>query len=355
MLEGFAAHAEEVPGGSALMPVTNMVQISRFSSQNPGAAYFVRLEGTVLWANSPEGKFVLQDESGAGELEMNLHGQALQPGQRIRLAGETTITSRGAGFQLGAVGPVVDDDGIHTMTEKSGAVYLSSGRHPLCVDWFNGKEKYGLEIDYQGPNLARQKIPDSVLFRAQTNADATVDFVPGLNYACYPVDGEVLPEFNELTALRTGSVSNFDLSVIVQPEHIGLEFSGYLQVPREGFYTFYLTSDDGSRMFIGEPPPRLEVIGTAELPKPRPMIIGQVLNEQKDYERVRVEGNITFVSEGKEGWDLELSSETGRLQLHVADASGLSAAGLLNSQVEVVGVCQNTYEADGQKADGILL
>ena len=355
MLAGFVARAEEVWGDSALMPVTNMVQISRFSSQNPSTAYLVRLEGTVLWANSPKGKFVLQDESGAGELEMNLHGQALQPGQRIRLEGETTITSRGAGFQLGAVGPVVDDDGIHTMTEKSGAVYLSSGRHPLCVDWFNGKEKYGLQIDYQGPGLARQKIPDSVLFRAQTNADGTVNFVPGLNYACYPVDGEVLPDFNELTALRTGSVSNFDLSVITQPEHIGLEFSGYLQVPREGFYTFYLTSDDGSRMFIGEPPPRLEVIGTAELPRPRPMVIGQVLNEQNDYERVRVEGNITFVSEGKEGWDMELSSETGRLQLHVADASGLSAANLLNSQVEVVGVCQSTYEADGQKADGILL
>lgn len=354
--ECFTGHAEEVPGDFAIMPVTNMVQISRLSSQNPNTAYLVRLEGAILWANWPEGKFVLQDASGAGELEMNLHGRILQPGDRIRLEGKTTITSRGAGFQLGTIGPAVDDDGIHTMTEKSGAVYLNPGRYPICVDWFNGPAEYGLEIDYQGPGLARQKIPDAVLFHPQTNADATVDFVPGLNYACYPVGGEVLPDFSQLTALRTGTVSNFDLGVIVQPEHIGLEFNGYLQVSREGLYTFYLTSDDGSRMFIGGQPPGLEVVGMTELPKPQPMSIEQVLSRHKDYELVQVEGNVTFVSEGKSGWELELSSETGgRLQLQVADGSGLSAAGLLNRQVQVVGVCQGTYDADGQKVGGILL
>jgi hypothetical protein len=68
-----------------------------------------------------------------------------------------------------------------------------------------------------------------------------------------------------------------------------------------------------------------------------------------------VEGNITFVSEGKNEWELELSSETGRLRLQVADASGLPAADLLNSRVRVTGIIQNTYEADGEKAGGILL
>jgi signal transduction histidine kinase len=355
LTRGFTSRAEDTQSDSLLMPVTTVAQVSRLSSQNPHTAYLISLAGTVLWANSAEGKLILHDESGAGELVMNLNGRVLQPGQRIHLEGMTTITSRGAGFQLGVIGPVVDDDGIHTMTEKSGAVYLNSGRHPLCVDWFNGREKYGLEIDYQGPALARQKIPDSALYRAQTNANNTANFAQGLNYACYPADGEVLPDFGELTALRSGIVSNFDLSVIVQQEHIGLEFNGYLQIPRDGLYTFYLTSDDGSRMFIGEQPLRLEIVGTTELPKAQPMIIGQVLSGQKNYELLQVEGKITFVSEGRNGWELELSSETGRLQLQLADASGLSAADLLNSRVRVVGACQSTYDADGEKGGGILL
>ena len=232
---------------------------------------------------------------------------------------------------------------------------MNAGQHPIRVDWFNRLEKYGLEIDYQGPALPRQKISDSALFRAQTNSDGTVDFMPGLNYACYPATEEVLPDFSQLTALKTGIVSNFDLSVLDQTNHIGLEFSGCIQVPQDGLYTFYLTSDDGSRMFIGQPSPGLEVIGHTELPGPRPKIIGQVLSEGENYQRVEVEGNITFVSERKNELELELSSETGRLRLQVAEASGLPAADLLNSRVRVTGIIQNTYEADGEKAGGILL
>lgn len=335
--------------------VTNVVQVSQLSSQNPDTAWPIHLNGTVLWANSAEGQFVLQDRSGAEELQMNLGGLVLHPGQQIRLDGNATITTRMAGFQLGIMGAVVDDDGIHTMTEKSGSAYLEAGRHPIRLDWFNGAEKYGLEVEYQGPGLPRQKIPDAALCRALTNSLSIQEFVPGLNYACYPVAGEILPDFRELAALRTGTVSNFDLSVITQPEHIGLEFTGYLQVPRNGLYTFYLTSDDGSRLFIDEPPPSIAVIGTTSLPEPRPLPVWQVLSANKDYQRVEVQGKITFVSRQRAGWELELTSETGRLRLEVADGSGLSATNLLNSPVNVVGICHSIYNADGGTVGGVLL
>jgi signal transduction histidine kinase len=347
--------ADQVSVETPVLPVTNVLQLSHLSSQNPDVSYFIRLEGDILWADPAQGKFVLQDASGAEELEMDWHGPSLQPGQQIRLAGESTITKRGAGFQLGVMGPVVDDNGVHTMIEKSGSIFLSAGRHPIRIDWFNGVEKYGLKVEYQGPALPRQKIPDSALFRAQTNVAGATNFVNGLDYACYPVAGEVLPDFSQLTVLKTGTVSNFDLGVMVRIEHIGLQFTGYLQIPRNGLYAFYLTSDDGSQLFIGEPPLRLEVMGRGELPKPRRMMIGQTLSENRDYQWVEVEGKVVFVSERKDGWELELTSETGRLQLEVADGSGLSAARLLNSQVQVVGVCQSAYNTDGETVGGTLL
>lgn len=352
MAVGFAVRAEAQDADNML--VTDVVEISRLSSQNPHTAYYIRLEGDVLWANAAEGKLVLQDDSGAEELEMDLQGQLLQPGQRIRLEGRSTITSRGAGFQLGTMGPAVDDNGVHTMTEKSGSIYLAAGRHPIRVDWFNGKEKYGLEVEYQGPGRPRQKIPDGAFLRTQTNNGA-INFLPGLNYACYPVAGEVLPDFNQLEPVKTGVVSNFDLSVIPQSEHVGLEFTGCLQVPQTGLYTFFLTSDDGSRLFIGAQPMGLNIIGKVELPIPRSMVAGQVLSGHENYQRVEVEGNITFVSEGKNEGELELTSATGHLRLEVADGLGLSTTNLLNRLVQVVGVCQSTYDTDGGKTDGILL
>ena len=109
-------------------------------------------------------------------------------------------------------------------------------------------------------------------------------------------------------------------------------------------------------MFIGEPPLGLTVIGREELPAPQPKIIGQVLSDGAHYQRVEVEGNITFVSEGKNEWELELSSETGRLQLQVANGSRPFRGRFVeSSRAESIGVSQSTYDADGQKAGGILL
>jgi signal transduction histidine kinase len=341
--------------GTGTLEVTNLVQITRLSSQNPKVSYSIRLEGDILWADPAQGKFILRDASGAQEVQMDLHGLFPEPGQRVRLAGESTITRRGAGVQLGVMGPVVDDDGVHTMIEKSGAVYLRAGRRPIRVDWFNGVEKYGLAVEYQGPAVPRQKIPGSALWRIRTDAAGTTNFVKGLDYACYAVEGEVLPDFAPLTPLKTGTVSNFDLGVLNRSEHVGLRFTGYLQVPRDGLYTFYLTSDDGSQLFIGGQSLQLVTIGRTELPKPARRSIGQILSESGDYQRVEVEGKVTFVSERKDGWDLELSSETGRLRLKVADGSGLSAARLLNNRVRVTGVCQSVYDAEGEKVGGILL
>ena len=70
----------------------------------------------------------MQDGYGAEELEMELQGQSVLPGQRVRLEGIATIARRGGGVRIGAKGSVVDNNGIHGMTEKSGAVYLKAGR-----------------------------------------------------------------------------------------------------------------------------------------------------------------------------------------------------------------------------------
>ena len=246
--------------------MTNVLQVARLSSDNPNVSHSIRLEGAVWWANALQGRFVLKDESGAAELEMDLAGQAVQPGQRVRVEGDGTMVRRGAGFKLGAKGSVVDNNGIHGMTEKSGAVYLKAGRHPIRVDWFNGLEKYGLEVEYEGPGLPRQKIPDIRLFRMQADATGgTSNLVNGLDYRCYEVPGEVLTDFSQQPAVKSGTTTNFDLSVMVRPEHVGLQFTGYLEVPRDGLYTFYTTSDDGSELFVGEPSLRLEVIGRARL------------------------------------------------------------------------------------------
>ncbi|MGB8370692.1 MAG: ATP-binding protein [Limisphaerales bacterium] len=348
--------SDGAPTNPPAFDVTNVLQISRLSSADPKASHAIRLEGTVWWANAAQGRFVLKDESGAAELEMDLAGQPVQPGQQVRVEGNGTIVRRGAGFRLGARGSVVDNNGIHGMTEKSGAVYLKAGRHPIRVDWFNGVEKYGLEVEYEGPGLPRQKIPDTGLFRMQADATGwTSNLVNGLDYRCYEVPGEVLTDFSQQTAIKSGTTTNFDLSVMARPEHVGLQFTGYLEVPRDGLYTFYTTSDDGSELFVGEPSLRLEVIGRAEFPKPRQIVIGQTLRDGEDSQWAEVEGKVTFVNEQPDGVKLELSAGADRMRVEIADGSSLPSTPLLNNRIRAVGFCESAETSDGQKVPGVLL
>ncbi len=298
----------------------------------------------------------MKDDSGAEELEMDLHGQSVEAGQRIRLEGNGTITLAGVGFKIGAKGPVVDNDGIHSLVEKSGAVFLKAGRNPLRLEWFNGVEKYGLTVEYQGPSILRQKIPDSVLFRVQVDGiSGASNWVNGLDFVCSEASAETLPDFNPSTALKTGTVNNFDLGVITRPEHVGLCFTGFLNVSQDGLYTFYTTSDDGSRLFVGEPSLQLTEIGQAAFPKPQSLTIGQTLRPGENGQWMQVEGKVTFASVEPDGLKLELSAETGRVHVEIANNSGLSPALLLNHRIQATGFCQSAYTSDGREVAGVLL
>ncbi len=236
------------------------------------------LEGDVWWANPAANQLVLHDTSGTEELEMDLQGRPVRAGQKVRIEGNGAIARIADGFRLGVIGPVVDNNGAHSMTEKSGAVFLTAGRQPLRVDWFNGTYEFGLEVDWQGPDLPRQKIPDAALFRHAAGDEA------GLDYSVFDAPGEVLPDFSRLMAIQSGAVSNFDLGILPRTEHVGVRFTGELAVPRTGLYTFFTKSDDGSELFVGLPSVRLADIGAGVFPRPRSVVPGQALAEAEDYQ-----------------------------------------------------------------------
>ena len=336
--------------GTQFIEITNVHQLRLSAAQIPKTVYSVRLEGDVLWAHPSDGKFVFNDNSGAEELEMEFDGQTLSAGQRVRLDGVGTVTRTGSGFRLGSKGAVVENDGVHNMVEKSGAAYLQAGLNPIRVEWFNGLDKYGLKVEYEGPETTRQTIPASALFRRT----ATGQMTNGLDYKSCTVAGETLPNFESATAFSSGTANGFDLGVVTNTEHVGICYTGFLQAPRDGLYHFYTTSDDGSRLFAGAPTVRVSVIGPASFPLPVPALIGQPWKEDGDR-WVEAEGKVTFASEEPDILKLEVMSETGRMLVEVADKSGLSAAQLLNRRIRTVGFAKGVFTEDGRQVLGIVL
>ena len=80
----------------------------------------------------------------------------------------------------------------------------------------------------------------------------TIAGVTGNNmkYAYYEGAWTKLPDFAKLKPVKTGVASDFDLGVARRIEDCAIKFEGYVKIENDGNYTFHLTSDDGSKLWI---------------------------------------------------------------------------------------------------------
>lgn len=70
--------------------------------------------------------------------------------------------------------------------------------------------------------------------------------VNGLDFRAYEMVTPWVPDWSTQTSVASGTVTVPDLSVRTRADDIGLHFSGYIQIPADGTYTFHLTTDTGA-------------------------------------------------------------------------------------------------------------
>ena len=81
--------------------------------------------------------------------------------------------------------------------------------------------------------------------------EATSSTIQGLSYQYYHGSWYMLPDFSTLTPVKTGTVTNFTLAPRTQDFKYGFRYTGYIDIKTAGTYTFYTSSDDGSKLYIG--------------------------------------------------------------------------------------------------------
>ena len=93
-------------------------------------------------------------------------------------------------------------------------------------------------------------VSSGVVLRDPENPSNTVN---GLNYNYYETNGlSSLPDFSTLTSVKIGtSTTGFDIGLRNREDNFEFRFTGYVDIPSDGTYTFYTNSDDGSRLYIG--------------------------------------------------------------------------------------------------------
>jgi hypothetical protein len=76
--------------------------------------------------------------------------------------------------------------------------------------------------------------------------------VQGLQFDVVEGDFKALPDFNKLAPARSGTSAGFDLSPRTRQAQFAFRFRGFVRVPADGVYRFFVRSDDGSRLWIGD-------------------------------------------------------------------------------------------------------
>jgi alpha-L-fucosidase len=74
----------------------------------------------------------------------------------------------------------------------------------------------------------------------------------GLCVAKYDGGWQTLDQMQIRNPVEIGRCDDFDVGERLHDEHSALAFTGLVDVPEDGVYTFSLTSDDGSRLYVGE-------------------------------------------------------------------------------------------------------
>ncbi len=89
--------------------------------------------------------------------------------------------------------------------------------------------------------------------RANQNPENPTGTAQGLRYKFYTgsTDSGVLPDFTALSPVKAGLITNFLLDPRTTDTNIAFEYNGYVNCPVTGTWTFYTSSDDGSKLFIG--------------------------------------------------------------------------------------------------------
>ncbi len=167
-----------------------------------------------------------------------------------------TITSNPSGLQL-----YLDGESIFTpysYTTTVGAVQKVEARSPQELNgttyqfgnWSDGgAATHSITVPAANTTLtANFTASGTGGLRMPENPANTVS---GLNYQYYQGTWNFLPDFNALTPTATGTTSQFRLPSPLRSDYYGYRFTGYVNVPNDGTYTFSTFSDDGSKLFIG--------------------------------------------------------------------------------------------------------
>lgn len=106
---------------------------------------------------------------------------------------------------------------------------------------------------FEQGKLASNTTSDSAIKYEWMNAINPKITGPGIAYKYFETGGNITLELmNKAAIIRSGIADRISLEQKLRKDKFAFEFSGFIKLKQAGFYTFFLQSDDGSKLFIDD-------------------------------------------------------------------------------------------------------
>ncbi len=142
---------------------------------------------------------------------------------------------------------------------------LSQNGTPFKIYNIPADPQEATDLTGQAGVPAQQDFRDAVLQLRRANSSAARPYdgdpvpalalnpnQPGVTWRAFEKSLPWVPDFTGITPAAAGTTTTPSVSIRTRDNDIGLEFSGYLKVPTDGDYTFYLTADTGAFLRLHE-------------------------------------------------------------------------------------------------------
>ncbi len=78
------------------------------------------------------------------------------------------------------------------------------------------------------------------------------EFSNGLNYKYYERFFVITEDLEKAISIEKGTIDNFSIKNAKREKYFGYTFQGYIQIEKDDIYTFYVESNDGTRLYIND-------------------------------------------------------------------------------------------------------
>ncbi len=154
---------------------------------------------------------------------------------------------------------LIDNDGIHDASVKTGYVHLAEGMHSIIVDSFNSKGAPLVKLFVQGPEGDEQAFVVSQGLAGWKEPEKPYDVLWGQVYFVPQGNYPEGPDFTKLSPL--GRLITPELNLKGAPlipgipgrkDMVGIRYQGFFNVTGAGIFAFRMASNNFAKLTIGK-------------------------------------------------------------------------------------------------------